>query len=290
MGKAWIELIRPSNVLTAISDVLAGIAIACLFLQHHLPTVEVLAILSVASMLLYTGGIVFNDVLDAKLDQIERPERPIPSGRIKRSSATALGTIAFCLGSLLCLFINMQSFYIAIAIVVMCLLYNGIAKHHFLFGPLAMGCCRGLNLLLGLSVFPDALAYSYVALVPIIYIASVTNISRGEVYGNNRTALGVSALLYTTVIGTLIYYALNSDNTMALIFIIPFGLMISIPLVRAFRFPKPDNIRKAVKLGVLALILLNASWIAISGFWLLALLTVCILPISIYIAKKYAVT
>lgn len=290
MGRAWLELIRPSNVLTAISDVLAGIALACLFLQQILPELGTLTILCVASMLLYTGGIVFNDVFDAKLDLLERPERPIPSGRIKRLSAAVLGALAFTLGALLCLCINAQTFYVALAIVAMCLLYNRIAKHHFLFGPIVMGLCRGLNLLLGMLVLPQAFAYSYIALLPVIYIASVTNISRGEVYGNNRTALGVSAILYLVVIGTLFYYTLISNHTAALCFIVPFGLMIIVPLIQAFRIPSPENIRKAVKLGVLALILLNASWIAASGFWTLAVLTVCILPVSIILAKKYAVT
>jgi len=51
-----------------------------------------------------------------------------------------------------------------------------------------------------------------------------------------------------------------------------------------------QDVRKAVKFGVLALILMNASWIAISGFWALALAICAILPISIFLAKKFAVT
>lgn len=290
MGKAWIELIRPSNVLTAVSDVLAGVALSSLFLQAPLPEAGVLVLLSIASMLLYTGGIVFNDVLDAKLDQAERPERPIPSGRIKRSSAILLGAGAFLAGALLCLAIHLTAFYLAIAIVLMCLLYNGTAKHHFLFGPLVMGCCRGLNLLLGLSIFPEALSYGYIAWVPVLYIASVTNISRGEIYGNNRTALSVSFALYAAVIATLVRYALLHNNHLALVFILCFALMIVVPLISALGSPRPNKIRQAVKQGVLALILLNCSWIAIAGFWPLAVLTLCTLPVSIFIAKQYAVT
>src|SRR5690606_18891969 len=101
MLKAWIQLIRPSNVLTAISDVLAGVALACLFLQSDLPQTPSLCWITLSSMLLYTGGIVFNDVFDASLDKIERPERPIPSGRITQFSAGILGTLAFALGCFL---------------------------------------------------------------------------------------------------------------------------------------------------------------------------------------------
>ncbi len=290
MLKPWIQIIRPSNVLTAISDVLAGVAIACLFLHHDLPEVNNLILITISSMLLYTGGIVFNDVFDAALDQVERPERPIPSGRIKKSSAAILGAVAFAIGCALAFLVNVSAFSISLAIVLMCLLYNGKAKHHFIAGPIVMGTCRGLNLLLGMALLPASLEYWYIAIVPIIYIASVTNISRGEVYGNNKTAMLVSIGLYAIVILTLLYFTFVSKNYLAIIFILFFTLMIARPLFKALKSLDPMDVRKAVKFGVLALILMNASWIAISGFWILALAVCAILPISIYLAKKFAVT
>lgn len=290
MLKPWIQIIRPSNVLTAISDVLAGVALACLFLQQDLPQVNPLIWITISSMLLYTGGIVFNDVFDAALDKVERPERPIPSGRIKKSAASILGTLAFAIGCFLAFQVNMTAFYISLAIVLMCLLYNGQAKHHFLAGPIVMGGCRGLNLLLGMAVLPASLTYWYIAIIPIIYIASVTNISRGEVYGSNKTALLVSIGLYSIVILTLLYFTYSSKNYLALVFILLFSLMIGSPVSKALKTLQPQDVRKAVKFGVLALILMNASWIAIAGHWLLALAVCAILPVSIFLAKKFAVT
>jgi len=184
----------------------------------------------------------------------------------------------------------MTAFYIALAIVLMCLLYNGKAKHNFIAGPIVMGSCRGLNLLLGMAVLPDSLSYFYLAIVPIIYIAAVTNISRGEVYGNNKTAILVSMGLYALVILTLIYFAFVSKNYLAFIFILFFTVMIASPLFKALKSLAPQDVRKSVKFGVLALILMNASWIAISGYWVLALAICAILPVSIFLAKKFAVT
>ncbi|MGO1242814.1 MAG: UbiA-like protein EboC [Sphingobacterium sp.] len=290
MLKPWIQLIRPSNVLTAISDVLAGVALACLFLEGALPGPSTLLLIILSSMLLYTGGIVLNDVFDAKLDAEERPERPIPSGQVKRAGAAWLVGIAFLLGCALALVVNISAFTLSLAIVLMCVLYNGIAKHHFIAGPIAMGACRGLNLLLGLAVIPAALEHWYIAIIPIIYIAAVTNISRGEVYGNNRTAMLVSATLYAVVLCTLVYFTFISKHFLALAFIFLFTVMIFRPLLKALRSLEPLDVRAAVKSGVLALILMNASWIALSGFWLLALIVCAILPISIYLAKKFAVT
>lgn len=290
MMKAWLQLIRPSNVLTAISDILAGVSLACLFTQEVLPEVQTLICISLSSMLLYMGGIIYNDVFDSKLDKIERPERPIPSGRITIVSASILGAIAFIAGCFLAYTINLAVFYVALAIVLMCIVYNGWAKHYFILGPIIMGCCRGLNLLLGGAVLGFLSSLWYIAIVPIIYIAAVTNVSRGEVYGNNKKALLVSFGLYTIVVFTLLYFTFLDKNYLALIFIFSFCWMIFSPLIKALTSLEANDIRKTVKSGVLALILMNASWISISGFWYLALLTCAILPLSIMLAKKYSVT
>ena len=47
---------------------------------------------------LYGGGVVFNDVFDAELDKIERPERPIPSGLIKKAYAALFGIMLLIAG------------------------------------------------------------------------------------------------------------------------------------------------------------------------------------------------
>lgn len=288
--RAWMQLIRPSNVLTAISDVIAGVALSCMFVGAELPSVQNLLLISVASMLLYMGGIVFNDVFDANLDKIERPERPIPSGRIKLSAAITLGVFAFLLGCYLASLMNLTALSIAIAIVLMCILYNALAKKHFITGPIVMGMCRGLNLLLGMAVLPEGLSHWWIATIPIVYIASVTNISRGEVYGDNKKAMLVSVFLYSSVLCTLLYLTYRSTNFIAVPFIVFFVFTIGKPLYVALKTLTPTDIRKAVKSGVLALILLNASWIAISGFWWLAAFVCLLLPLCILLAKKYSVT
>lgn len=290
MIKAWLQLIRPSNVLTVISDVLAGVALACFFTHHVLPTIETLIYVCLASMCLYMGGIVFNDVFDAKLDRIERPERPIPAGYISILSASLLGTISFALGCILAFVINIQTFYIAIAIVLMCLLYNALAKHHFIIGPIVMGCCRGLNLLLGVAVLSAVASWWFIAIIPILYIAAVTNISRGEVYGNNRRAILVSMCIYAVVIIIFLYFTFLSTNYAALLFLALFVFMILSPLFKALASLDPIDVRKSVKYGVLALILMNASWVAIAGFWPIAIIVCLTLPLSILFAKKYSVT
>ncbi len=83
---AYLELLRPPNVTTAVGDVLAGFAVAGLGRPWILPW------LLASTMCLYAGGVVLNDVFDLEIDRVERPERPIPSGRVSRQRAAILGS------------------------------------------------------------------------------------------------------------------------------------------------------------------------------------------------------
>jgi 4-hydroxybenzoate polyprenyltransferase len=88
------------------------------------------ALLVVSTLGLYGGGVVMNDVFDAKLDGIERPERPIPSGKVPLSSATVLGISLLLLGILAAAMFSLQSGMIAVIVALLTILYNRFAKHH----------------------------------------------------------------------------------------------------------------------------------------------------------------
>jgi 4-hydroxybenzoate polyprenyltransferase len=155
-----------------------------------------------------------------------------------------------------------------------------------------MGLCRGLNLLLGISILPFEVQYCWLlAVVPIIYIASITMISRGEVHGGSKATLYTASFLYAIVIVSILYFSFVKGNQLfALIFLVPFAWMIFTPLLAAIKEPVGKNIGKAVKSGVLALILMNAAWAAAFGAWYIALLIVILLPISLKLGRLFAVT
>ncbi len=285
-----IRLMRVANVVTAVADVLAGVAIAGYFSTSgdYLPVL----LLCISTMGLYSGGIIFNDVFDAGLDAIERPERPIPSGMVTLREAIAFGTLFFSIGIAAAALFHPLSLGIAALIVLACLSYNRWAKHYTVWGPLNMGLCRGLNLMLGLSIVPNAIdEWWFLSLIPVVYIASITIISRGEVHGGNKKMLSFAAVLYAIVIVSILIVSVSMDNIgLTLVFLIPFVLMIFKPLLKAISLPSAENIGKAVRAGVIALILLNASWAGAFGIWELALLIVILLPISMWLSKSIAVT
>ena len=287
----FFRLMRPANIVTSVADVLAGIAISGYFLTFETDYFPVL-MLCIATIGLYGGGIVFNDVFDADLDKIERPERAIPSGAVKLNEAIFLGAFLLLSGIVAAFTIAALSGIIAILISFFALLYNKYSKHHSFLGPLNMGLCRGLNLLLGVSIIAVSLnEWYFLGIVPLIYIFSITMISQGEVHGLNRNKLYAGAFLYLLVIGSMLYLSFNKGQVIiALFFIIPFAWMIYRPLFIAIKEPLGKNIGKAVKAGVISLILMDAAWSAVFGSPVAAICIALLLPLSLWLAKRFAVT
>jgi 4-hydroxybenzoate polyprenyltransferase len=285
---------RPANIVTSVADVLAGVAISGYFSNSTNAVEQLLPVLllCLSTIGLYGGGVVFNDVFDSALDAVERPERPIPSGVISKTEATALGSLLLFAGLAFAFFNSLVAGTLAFFIALSALVYDKWGKHQRILGPVNMGLCRGLNLLLGISMVPSALYSSwYLAFVPIVYIASITMISRGEVHGGSRAILFGGAFLYLVVLGSIASFAfLHGSLLIALLFLIPFAWMIFTPLLKAIKEPAGRNIGKAVKAGVLALILMNAAWAAAFGAFYIALVIVILLPISLKLGRLFAVT
>ncbi|MEP0799965.1 UbiA-like protein EboC [Funiculus sociatus] len=292
---AYLQLMRPANIVTAWADILVGFAAsgAIAFLNQTLTGSATLAWLLLATTGLYGGGVVFNDVFDAELDAKERPERPIPSDRASRQGAIALGSLLLVVGIVAALQVSWLSGAIAATIAFAALLYDAFGKHHSILGPVNMGICRGGNLLLGVSAVPAMLGERwFLALIPITYIAAVTAISQGEVHGG-KASTGITALLFVgAVIVSILALGLLPDYQVlaALPFILLFAGRVLPAFVKAAREPTPDLIRVAVKAGVLSLIVLDATVAA--GFASLpyGLLVLSLLPISMILAQIFAVT
>lgn len=293
-----LRLTRPANVVTAVADILAGIAISGYFLligSSEWNWISIIALI-VATKGLYAGGVVFNDVFDAALDAVERPERPIPSGVVSKTEATLWGLLLLAIGIGASVIVH-RSFFsttvaLSIAIAVCALVYDKWCKHHFIAGPLTMGICRGLNLILGISIIPAAVeTYWLFSLIPIVYIAAITVVSRGEVHGGGKPALYFAAFLYSAVLATLLIISINNGQFIpAVFFISGFATMILPPLAKAIQKPIGPLIGKAVKSGVIGLILMDATWAAAFGLPWYALSIALLLPLSILLARLFAVT
>ncbi|MCS7019237.1 MAG: UbiA-like protein EboC [Cytophagales bacterium] len=299
--KPYLQLMRPPNLPTAMSDVAAGAAIAAFFVKEQLPDWALLetlpfnhlALLLFATVCLYAGGVVMNDVFDADIDAVERPERPIPSGRVPLEHARIMGLTLLLAGVLASFAVNALCGGVALAVALLALVYDRYAKHQSFWGPFTMGLCRAGNLLLGMSWLGQwQPIYVLIMTTPLAYIASITYISRFEVRGGNAQKLGRTftwelwAIISPTILGNSVAHNLWQP----LPFVLLLMMLITPPLAKAQKEPTPENIKKAVKARVIGLIALNAAWAAAFGGWQWGVAALMLMPISRLLAKTFAVT
>ncbi|OPG10442.1 UbiA family prenyltransferase, partial [Microbispora sp. GKU 823] len=138
--RAWLELVRAPAALSVPGDTLAGAAAAGRSARPGL---------AAASVLLYWAGMALNDWSDRKIDAKERPERPIPSGRI--SPEGALGLAAALTGAgvaTAAVFGGRRGFALAGLLAGAAWAYD-LRLKHTAAGPAAMAACRVLDVLLG---------------------------------------------------------------------------------------------------------------------------------------------
>jgi 4-hydroxybenzoate polyprenyltransferase len=290
--KSYLTLTRPANIITAIADILAGVAIASFTFPLSSVSPLNVVLLCISTIGLYGGGIVFNDIFDLELDKIERPERVIPSGKVSKNNALIFGILLLVLGIFSAFFNSKMSGVIALMVASCALIYDKYGKHHPFLGPVNMGLCRGGNLILGISIIKNAVSdWWWLGILPVCYIAAITMISRGEVHGGSKKTLYFAAFLYLTVSCCQLLVAFNLGHLLITVaFVILHIFLVFKPLITAISNPIGPNIGKAVKAGVLSLIVMDAAWAGVSGNIILALCILCLLPLSMKLAKVFAVT
>ena len=289
---AYLQLMRPANITTAWADILLGAAVAG-FSGGTNFDFNSLGWLILATTGLYGGGVVFNDVCDAELDAVERPERPIPSGKVSLENAAALGTVLLLIGILAAGMVSTLSEIIAMIVAASVLVYDKWSKHQSFLAPVNMGLCRGGNLLLGVSVVSGAIGDRwYLALVPMLYIGAITAISRGEVHGGKKTTGIVAIALISLVIACILGLRVLAEYelSMTLPFLGLFTALVLPPFVRAAIEPSPELIQGAVKAGILCLIVLDAAIAAGFTDWTYGLSILALLPCSRLLGKAFAIT
>jgi 4-hydroxybenzoate polyprenyltransferase len=202
--RASLELARLSNSPTIVSNVLVGAAIA----HHGQPTAfadmpwPTIALVTLAMLLFYVGGMAMNDAVDARIDRHERPNRPIPSGRISPRAAWTYIVITFALALAILASCGIAPVILGTILLLTITLYNILHKH---FPPsiMLMGLCRMLVYLTAASAMlwplelesalPPAIAITF-------YVAIVTFIARGESGAPSAATINISRRLAMLIV------------------------------------------------------------------------------------------
>jgi 4-hydroxybenzoate polyprenyltransferase len=269
-----LELVRAPAALSVLGDTLAGAAAA-----GHRRTPRRLA-LPAASACLYAAGMALNDWADRDVDAAERPERPIPSGRVTPRRALAVAAGLGAAGLVLAGVGGGRRALAVAAPLAGCVgLYDAVLKDSAA-GPAAMAACRGLDVLLGAGAgrlrpaLPAAVALA-------AHTAGVTVLSRGEVHGTTR-AVAASVAAGTGVVATAalagLRGAMPADDraggrpgsargpAAATVAATAAYLAACLPAqLAAAREPSAAKARSATGAGIRAMVPLQAAWAARAG-------------------------
>jgi 4-hydroxybenzoate polyprenyltransferase len=282
---AYARLVRLPNAFTAVADIVLAL-LSALGDVHWIAAVFLVS----ASAALYSGGMVWNDYFDIDQDRRERPFRPLPAGQIRPSAAALLGTVLlaggwFCAAAvgLLESTFNPAPAVVAALLVVAILLYDRWLKRTPL-GPIGMGTCRFLNVLLGCSAATSTTipwsVRAHLAAIVGIYIVGVTWFARTEARVSNAANLRRATLLVAVALALALTLPLHRpEGTASPLFpylLVAFAFVLGRPAYRALAKPEPARVQAAVKTAVLGLIGLDAilatAVAGTAGLALLALL------------------
>lgn len=151
--RAWTELFRVSALFSVPGDALAGAAAV----GRSPGRGTALAI--GASLCLYEAGMALNDWADREEDAVDRPHRPIPSGRISPSAALGAAGALTAAGLALAARAGRPALAVATGLAATVWAYDLHLKHTKA-GPAAMAAARSLDLLLGATATATATAYA----------------------------------------------------------------------------------------------------------------------------------
>ncbi|MEV2230291.1 SCO3242 family prenyltransferase [Streptomyces phaeochromogenes] len=307
---AWVELLRLPALFTVPGDALAGAAAA-----GASPNPRTLVAIA-SSLCLYEAGMALNDWADRAEDAVDRPHRPLPSGRISPTAALAAAGGLTAAGLALASTAGRRPLAVAGALAATVWSYDLVLKRTPA-GPVAMAAARSLDLLLGgvaangdiRRALPSALALG-------THTLAVTTVSRHETQGGSPWA-PLSGLATTAALAWSITRdgserdrqpperdrqagrdrhagraAATAANLVSLrgALAAVYAATAARPLFHAALNPSPQLTQRAVGGGIRAMIPLQAALAARSGAPVTALLTAALAPAARRFGRKVSMT
>jgi len=159
----YLEIIRPGNALMA---VIAVILMGIIGQNFNLPIILGM----IAVFLATSGGNVINDYFDYKIDAVNKPNRPIPSGRISLKNAYSYASLLFVIAIIFGILIGylLENFLPTLIVALSSLLmlyYAKTLKKIALIGNIAISFLTGFcfifaSIIIGLDSSSLAIVYT----------------------------------------------------------------------------------------------------------------------------------
>lgn len=282
---AYLELVRPHNVMAAVLCVVLGVLAASRSIGHPLNVADIVIASSVVA-LVSAGGYVINDYFDYKVDLINKPYRPIPSGRVGPKEVLYLSSVLGVAGVAISIWFGPLSFIFVLLNSLLVYGYSAKIKEwgivgnivvsfegsaSIFYGSLVVYIQTGETMALTSTIVPMVIAFvlllgrEIVKTIEDYYADSARGVkSLPRTIGLRESAVVASAVLLTVPILSVFPFFMRQYNVS--VYAPLATITVVIVVVSALRMVKSTNIvstaikvRSALKIaiitGVLALLL-----------------------------------
>jgi hypothetical protein len=279
------ELVRAPAALTVPGDALAGAAAAGWPFGRRTPA------LAAASVCLYWAGMALNDYADRAVDAVERPQRPVPSGRVAPRFALALATGLTCAGVGIATVAGGRPALAVAAPLAATIWAYDLRLKSTPAGPAAMAAARALDVLLGAGARELRPALPAAATVG-AHTLAVMLLSRSEVTGADRR-LPAGTLAITALIaggpasrpGRPARHQLVAAGLLS-----AYTAVFSRAQLGVLRDPAAPAVQRAVTAGILALIPLQGALAGRAGAPRTAAMIAAAFPLGRRLARRISLT
>ncbi|MBN2155644.1 MAG: geranylgeranylglycerol-phosphate geranylgeranyltransferase [Candidatus Lokiarchaeota archaeon] len=284
---AYIQIIRPLNCLFGSLTVVIGILNAYSGTDFFQNTYHVIALFGglCVYILIAAASNVINDIFDLNIDSINRPNRPIPSGKITQKSAIIYSSILMGLGIFLSIPLG---FFTPNKILIPLLgfffgfigfLYNWKGKRSGFMGNVIVGIAFssgipfGALLISQISQIPDYLWFFYATAVSLLISRELVK-GMEDVIGDTefqvKTVASVRGYKFTAILsGFFSLIAIITYIIPAIVYSLNVWFMITIGignvfvLVSIILLIKPDQMNRQTKAS---LCLKIAAYVGLIGY------------------------
>ncbi|HHJ52499.1 MAG TPA: hypothetical protein ENJ89_04840, partial [Caldithrix abyssi] len=231
--KYLIALSRPLNVLiTFLSVWIAGVIAGGVQLSAPL----LMAALS-ASLIGAAANMV-NDIYDVEIDRINKPHRPLPSGKVRVGQAWTYYLLLNLIGLLIAVSLGFPLLVVALLVMALLFWYGKSLKRTVLWGNLTVSLCTALAFIYGAMAINDWRQGIFPALFAFFFhwgrevlkdLQDVRgDLAQGAVtfagrFGVRKTILLINLIFLFLIILTIVPYIVHLYNKMYL-WVVVFGV------------------------------------------------------------------
>ena len=280
MLKNIFQLVRFPGIFTAFSNVLIGFFL----ISNGNFEFNVLPFLLTTTGFLFAGTMVMNDYADHKIDSVERPKRPLVSGKISRNTALYLTIVCFSIANLSAVMIGETSIIISLLMTGLIISYNFKLKNITSAGIFTISAIRFLNIILGFSIVELNFEILPYAIPVAIYVAGISILAKNELNTNSKDSI-LNKIFLIVTIASVIYLIVQNYGWISIIFLGIFSILI----LFSWKYYK-TNTSKVVTIQILGIILLDAIIVSLTNEFVYGIILSSLIIPAYIITKKLYIT